>query len=59
MGMSYLETRIAILDYRIDELVSQKKQIDQRLTELYEEREDLFVEYENIQQKHCCGDCKK
>lgn len=56
--MSYLETRIAILDYRIDELVSQKKQIDQRLTELYEEREDLFVEYENIQQKHCCGECK-
>ena len=60
MGMSYLETRIAILDYRIDELVSQKKQIDQRLTELYEEREDLFVEYENMSQnQHCCGDCKK
>ena len=58
MGMSYLETKIALIDYRIDELISQKKQIDQRLTELYEEREDLFVEYENIQQKHCCGECK-
>ena len=57
--MSYLETKIALIDYRIDELISQKKQIDQRLTELYEEREDLFVEYENIQQKHCCGECKK
>ena len=58
MAMSYLETKIAILDYKIDELISQKKQIDQRLTELYEEREDLFVEYEN-QNTHCCGDCKK
>ena len=48
--MSYLETKIAILDYKIDELISQKKQI--------EEREDLFVEYEN-QNTHCCGDCKK
>lgn len=56
--MSYLETKIAILDYKIDELISQKKQIDQRLTELYEEREDLFIEYEN-QNTHCCGDCKK
>lgn len=57
--MSYLETKIAILDYKIDELVSQKKQIDLRLTELYEEREDLYVDYENNQQKHCCGECKK
>ncbi|MEE1227215.1 MAG: hypothetical protein UHM08_08960 [Bacteroidales bacterium] len=58
MAMSYLETKIAILDYKIDELISQKKQIDQRLTELYEEREDLFIEYEN-QNTPRCGDCKK
>lgn len=59
MGMSYLETKMAILDYKIDELVSKKKQIDIRLMELYEEREDVFTEYENLNNPVHCGECKK
>lgn len=56
--MSYLETKLAILDYKIDELVSRKNRIDIRLMELYEEREDLVVEYELQSKKHhCCEEC--
>lgn len=57
--MTYIETKLAIIDCTIDELVSRKKQIDNRLIELYEEREDLIVELQPIKHEHCCGECKK
>lgn len=57
--MTYISTKMAIIDCTIDELVSRKKQIDVRLIELYEEREDLIVDMENAKKQHCCGECEK
>lgn len=50
-------TKIAIIDYKIDELISKKKYIDFRLSELYEEREDLITE-EFGEPVNLCGGCK-
>ena len=50
-------TKMAILDYKIDELVSRIKYIDIRLTELYEQREDLYTEYMNLNKPIQCKGC--
>lgn len=45
----YTETSLAIVEYKINELISQKKQIDTRLIELIEIRdrirEEVIKEY--------------
>ena len=46
-------TKIAIIDCEIDKLVSAKKHIDIRLTELYEQREDLIVEHQILNEPIC------
>lgn len=51
-----IRTKLAIIDYKIDELVSQKKYIDVRLIELYEAREEL-ISQEFGKEEHC-GECK-
>ena len=38
---------MALIDQEIDKLISRKKLIDIRLTELYEAREDAYTDYEN------------
>ena len=43
--------KMVLIDQEIDKLVSKKKLIDIRLTELYEAREDAFIDYET-QNKH-------
>lgn len=55
--MSYIETQIAIMDYKIDELIAKKKLIDIRIAELYEQREDLITELEVSKKQHC-GECE-
>lgn len=42
---------MCLIDHEIDNLVSLKKMIDNRLVELYASREDLYVEYENLNKK--------
>lgn len=54
-----LMLKIVLIDYEIDKLVSMKKHIDIRLTELYEQREDVVVDFDNRKNtcgKGCCDD---
>ena len=60
MGVSsYSETSLALVEFRINELVSKKKHIEQRLSELIEIRdnirEEVIKEYEPCRRK-CCDD---
>lgn len=55
---TYSATTLAIIDYKIDELVNQKSEIDNRLARLYELRENLVVEIENQNKKvEECREC--
>lgn len=45
--MNRLEVQMCLIDHEINELVSKKNLIDIRLTELYEQREDVVTEWEN------------
>ena len=56
---SYNYTTLAILDYKIDELINQKTEIDNRLTRLYEVREEVVVAIEeDMKPCKCNGECK-
>lgn len=56
---SYNYTTLAILDYKIDELINQKTEIDNRLTRLYEVREEVVVAIEeDMKSCKCNGECK-
>ena len=56
---SYNYTTLAILDYKIDELVNQKTEIDNRLSRLYEVREEVAVAIEeDMKPCKCNGDCE-
>lgn len=48
--------KIAIIDYKIDELVSRKKYLENRIMELYEMREDIICDMEYLEKK-CCNNC--
>lgn len=56
---SYTENSLALVEFRINELVSEKKHIEQRLKELIEIRdnirEEVIKEYEPCR-KRCCDD---
>lgn len=45
--MNRLEVQMCLIDHEINELVSKKNLIDIRLTELYEQREDVVTEWYN------------
>lgn len=45
--MNSLEVQMCLIDQEINMLVSKKNLIDIRLSELYEQREDLVTEWEN------------
>ena len=45
--MNRLEVQMCLIDHEINQLVSKKNLIDIRLTELYEQREDLVTEWYN------------
>ena len=49
--MNRLEVQMCLIDQEINQLVSKKNLIDIRLGELYEQREDLFVEWQNQNQR--------
>ena len=53
--MNYTETSLAIVEYKINELVSKKKQIDLRLKELIEIRDNIREEYKLIDNQ--CNSC--
>lgn len=57
--MNYTTTSLAIVEYKINELASQKKQIETRLAELIEIREnireELIKKYEPMNE--CCDRC--
>ena len=56
---SYNYTTLAILDYKIDELVNQKTEIDNRLSRLYEVREEVVVAIEeDMTPCKCNEECK-
>ena len=46
--MNKLEVSMCLIDHEIDMLVSKKNLIDIRLTELYQRREDLVAEWEEL-----------
>lgn len=54
--MNYTETSLAIVEFKINELYSQKRQIDMRLAQLIEIRDnirtELIKEYEPCE---CCN----
>lgn len=56
--MNELLNKLILLDFEIQKTLMKKKQLDYYLAELYELREDTFVEYENSQ-NHTCNGCKK
>jgi uncharacterized protein YnzC (UPF0291/DUF896 family) len=53
--MSYTETSLAIVEYKINELASQKRQIEERLTELIEIRDKIREEYIKEYEPCNCG----
>lgn len=53
--MNYTETSLAIVEYQINELCFQKQQIEKRLSELIEIRENIRNEY--IKEYEPCGCC--
>ena len=56
---SYNYTTLAILDYKIDELINQKTEIDNRLSRLYEVREEVVVAIEeDMIPCKCNEECK-
>jgi len=52
--MNDLRTKLVLIDFEIERAFLKKKQLEYYLAELYELREDTFVDYENSE-KHCCG----
>jgi hypothetical protein len=54
---SYTETSLAIVEYKINELASQKKQMEERLVELIEIRDRIREEY--IKEYEPCKECCK
>jgi len=50
---NYDYVRLAILDYKIDELSHHKKEVDVRLAKLYELRKELMDKI-NEDRKHVC-----
>ncbi|MBQ2654059.1 MAG: hypothetical protein IJF83_10925 [Methanobrevibacter sp.] len=45
--MNRLEVQMCLIDQEINQLISRKNLIDIRLSELYEQREDVVTEWEN------------
>ena len=54
----YNNTTLAILDYKIDELAYQKKEIEIRIAHLYELRQNL-VQKMNEETRHVCCNQKE
>ena len=55
---TYSATTLAIIDYKIDELVNHKSEIDNRLARLYELRENIVVEIANNEKNiDGCREC--
>ena len=52
---NYTETSLAIIEYKINEISSQKRQMEERLVELIEIRDRIREEY--IKEYEPCKEC--
>lgn len=50
MAIDILEVKMSLIENEIDKLISEKNLIDIRLNELYENMDDLIVEWKNKNQ---------